>query len=212
MTDRGASAAGGRSAEDHSRRIVQAAEGMLAQLGEGGLQMKQLADRSGVALATLYRYYPSKDHVLGAIAIARTERALSRVGQRNFEGETAGERVANAVLANFAACRREPEIWVALQRVMTAPDRAMSGVVERVTDVLEETVLAAAGGDGEPVTAEQRLVLPIVISAFNGAVSLWFAGITSAEDVRARTTAAARLLDLPPDVVREYLAPRPPAA
>lgn len=51
----------------------------MAVGGEDMLQMKELAQRAGVSLATLYRYFPSKDHVLLAIALGRYENALRRV-------------------------------------------------------------------------------------------------------------------------------------
>src|SRR5882672_5123713 len=68
-----------RAERDRRARVVHAAEAMLAQDGEHGLQMKQLAERAELALATLYRYFPSKDHVLGAIALERQRRALQRI-------------------------------------------------------------------------------------------------------------------------------------
>ena len=36
--------------------------------------MKELSQRADVSLATLYRYFPAKDHVLLAITLSRYER------------------------------------------------------------------------------------------------------------------------------------------
>jgi hypothetical protein len=41
-----------------------------------------------------------------------------------------------------------------------------------------------------------------------GAFNRWLSGVASAEDARAQIRTAARLLDLPPAVVREYLVAR----
>ena len=60
-------------------RILEAATAMLAAGGEDALQMKELSQRADVSLATLYRYFPAKDHVLLAITLSRYERALTRV-------------------------------------------------------------------------------------------------------------------------------------
>jgi len=60
-------------------RVLQAATAMLAIGGEDMLQMKDLAQRAEVSLATLYRYFPAKDHVLLALAYHRYENALRRV-------------------------------------------------------------------------------------------------------------------------------------
>src|ERR1700760_1155324 len=63
---------------DRYQRMLQMATSMLASGGEDALQMKELADRAAVSLATLYRYFPSKDHLLLAIAHARYENAMRR--------------------------------------------------------------------------------------------------------------------------------------
>ncbi len=52
---------------------------MLAAGGEDALQMKDLSQRAGVSLATLYRYFPAKDHVLLAILLSRYTTALAQV-------------------------------------------------------------------------------------------------------------------------------------
>jgi AcrR family transcriptional regulator len=193
-----------RERERHAR-ILQAAETMLSQDGEHGLQMKQLAQRASVALATLYRYFPSKDHVLAAIALDRHVRALQRVDTMTFAGESPGERAADLMLREFRRMQRDPEMATALQRVSNAPDRATCEYVEGIAQIVEELVLhAVTRGDGE-AEAEHRAVLAIFVSAANGAITKWLGGMLSAEQARARIRAAARLFDLPADVVREYL-------
>jgi len=186
-------------------RIVQVAETMLVQLGEQGFQMKQLAERSEVALATLYRYFPSKDHVLGAIALARIARAVSLEPVRRYSGRTAGERTAEQLVRLFDASQREPEIWSSLQRVMMAPDRSMSQVVERLYSAFEEMILLAISFHGDPPTAEQRMLVPMVISARNGATANWLVGFVSSEQARTQIRVAAHLLDLPAEQIRQVL-------
>jgi len=55
----------------HGRRdrILETATVILNAGGEDALQMKELAQRADVSLATLYRYFPAKDHVLLAITL-----------------------------------------------------------------------------------------------------------------------------------------------
>jgi AcrR family transcriptional regulator len=191
--------------QERPARILQAAETMLAQDGEHGLQMKHLARRAGVALATLYIDYPSKDHVLAAIALDRHVRALQHVDTMTFDGETPGERAADLMLREFRRMQRDPEMATALQRVSNAPDRANCEYVEGIAQIVEELVLhAVTRGDGE-AKVEHQAVLPIFVSAANGAISKWLGGMLSAEQTRTRIRAAARLFDLPADVVREYL-------
>jgi AcrR family transcriptional regulator len=197
-----------RAEEDRRARVVQAAEAMLAQDGEHGLQMKQLADRADIALATLYRYFPSKDHVLGAVALERQRRVLHRIDSIRLDGDTPGARAGDLMVRQFRAVQREPELATALQRVTNAPDRATSEYVEGISRLMEDLVLAAVEQGGRPAaTDEQRSVVPLVLAASVDAFNRWLSGVASAEDARAQIRAGARLLDLPPDVVREYLSP-----
>jgi AcrR family transcriptional regulator len=194
-----------RSEQDRRARVVHAAEAMLSQDGEHGLQMKQLADRADVALATLYRYFPSKDHVLGAIALERQRRALARIDSIRLTGETAGERAAELMVRQFRAVQRDAELATALQRVSHAPDRSTSEYIEGISRVMEGLALAAIAQRGEAASEEQRRLLPIFLAASVGAINHWLSGVVSAEEARAQIRAAGRLLDLPPEIVREYL-------
>jgi AcrR family transcriptional regulator len=194
-----------RAERDRYSRIIHAAEAMLAQDGEHGLQMKQLAERADIALGTLYRYFPSKDHVLGAIALERQRRALARIGSIPLMGDTAGARAGDLMVRQFRAVQREPELATALQRVSSAPDRATSEYVDEISQLMEELVLAAIAQRGAPATEEQRSLLPIVLAASVGAFNRWLSGVLSAEDARAQIRVAARLLDLPGEIVRTHV-------
>jgi AcrR family transcriptional regulator len=178
---------------------------MLAQDGEQGLQMKQVAQRAGVALATLYRYFPSKDHVLGAIAFERWEEALQRIDALRFDGDTPGERVGEMMLREFRRVQRGPGFAAALERVANAPDRSTSEYLEGIRKIAVQFVRAAIEQGGTTMTAEQRQVLPIFMAASGGAINHWLAGVLSADQARAQIRASARLFDLPAEVVREYL-------
>ena len=60
-------------------RIVRAALGLLDDREYDQVQMKDVADRAGVALATLYRYFSSKDHLYAAALLAGAEADEARV-------------------------------------------------------------------------------------------------------------------------------------
>src|SRR5258708_8914904 len=48
------------------RRIIDAAMELAAEGGYEAVQMREVAARAGVALGTLYRYFPSKEQLLVA--------------------------------------------------------------------------------------------------------------------------------------------------
>ena len=181
----------------HSRyaRMLQVATTMLASGGEEALQMKELADRAEVSLATLYRYFPAKDHVLLAISYSRYENALRRVVSEAPHGDTVQERVTNHMMREFRAGQRDQLLTAALAKVLTdtrAEYRQVIAKVERThMQVLEH--VATAGG---PVSPELRQRLRIVGDVFGAATRRWLAGVSSAAQARFEIRMGCYLLNI----------------
>jgi AcrR family transcriptional regulator len=176
--------------------MLQVATTMLAGGGEEALQMKELADRAEVSLATLYRYFPSKDHVLLAISDSRYENALRRVVSEAPRGDTIRERVTNHMMREFRAGQRDQLLTAALARVLTDTRAEYRQVIAKVEQthlqVLEH--VAAAGG---PVSPELRQRLRIVGDVFGAATRRWLAGVSSAAQARFEIRMGCYLLNVP---------------
>jgi AcrR family transcriptional regulator len=185
--------------------VLQAATAMLSAGGEEALQMKELAQRAEVALATLYRYFPSKDHVLIGIAVSRYETALRRVTSEAARGESARERVTDFLLREFRAEQRQQKLTAALVRALHETSRVHAEQLERFQQ-LHLLMLEHVAGDGGPISESQRRILPIVGYVFASATRLWMAGVFSAADARFHIRTGCRLLDLPDETVAEDLA------
>lgn len=56
-----------RSQTQRRRRIVQTAAALAVRGGVEAMQMRSVAERAGVALGTLYRYFPSKMDLVVAV-------------------------------------------------------------------------------------------------------------------------------------------------
>jgi TetR/AcrR family transcriptional regulator, cholesterol catabolism regulator len=192
------------TAAQHGRRdrILAAATAMLAVGGEDALQMKELSQRAGVSLATLYRYFPAKDHVLLAILLSRYSDALARITAEPARGGSPRERVTNHLLREFRAEQREPRLTAALTRVISDTSRSYSEVIERV-EHLHLQILEHVAGDGMPVSAQQRMLLPVLRSIFGAATRRWMAGVSSPAQARFEIRVGCRLLDLPDNVVAD---------
>lgn len=52
---------------ERRRRILRAATALAARGGYEAVQMREVAESAQVALGTLYRYFPSKVHLLVAV-------------------------------------------------------------------------------------------------------------------------------------------------
>ncbi|MBO0833492.1 MAG: TetR family transcriptional regulator [Actinobacteria bacterium] len=192
------------TAAQHGRhdRILAAATAMLAAGGEDALQMKDLSQRAGVSLATLYRYFPAKDHVLLGILLNRYSAALARITAEVAPGATARERVTSHLLREFRAQQREPRLTAALGRVISETKRSYSEVIEQV-ERLHLQMLEHVAGAGQPISPEQRQLLPVVQAIFGTATRRWLTGVYSPAKARLEIRLGCRLLDLPDSAVAE---------
>lgn len=59
------------------RKIIEAVIDLIAEVGADAVQMRDVSKRSGVALATVYRYFNSKDYLLAA-ALEDWQKRLTR--------------------------------------------------------------------------------------------------------------------------------------
>jgi len=195
------------TAAQHGRhdRILAAATAMLEAGGEDALQMKELSQRAGVSVATLYRYFPAKDHVLLAILLSRYSQALIKVTARVPDGATPRERVTSHLLREFRAEQREPRLTAALVRVISETSRSYSEIIER-TEHLHLQMLEHVVGAGSEVSEQQRRLLPVVLAIFGTATRRWLAGVASPAQARFEIRAGCRLLDLLDEVVSQDVA------
>ncbi len=200
------------TAAQHGRhdRILVAATAMLEAGGEDALQMKELSQRAAVSVATLYRYFPAKDHVLLAILLSRYTAALAKVTARAAPGATARERVTGHLLREFRAQQREPRLTAALVRVISETSRSYSDIIER-TEHLHMQMLEHVAGAGEPISEQQRQLLPVVLAIFGTATRRWLAGVASPAQARFEIRVGCRLLDLSDEDVKQEAALAVPA-
>src|ERR1700720_4657236 len=67
--------------QDRERRIIAAARRLFDRKGYANTAVEEIADRAGVAVGTLYNYFPSKDELLLTILRRETD-ALIGAGER----------------------------------------------------------------------------------------------------------------------------------
>ncbi|MET7422561.1 TetR/AcrR family transcriptional regulator [Dactylosporangium sp. NPDC005555] len=184
---------------DRRSRVLSSASAMLTAGGEDSLQMKRVAEDARVSLATVYRYFPSKDHLLLEMARARFERALARVQQSDVDlvGSTPGARVSAYLLREFAAQQRQPHVTSALARVLIGTNPDYRGTHDEVQRMHLRLLSVIAHGHDSTPGYEAWMVLRVVAGCFGSATRNWIAGLLSADEARFEIALACRLLDLP---------------
>jgi AcrR family transcriptional regulator len=200
------------------RRLTDAVIEMIDQVGPEQLQMRDVAQRSGVALGTAYRYFSSKDHLLAA-AWAEWQRSLTDrvraevglVAARDQAGAPAGRDAGrDAEWAAGGACRR---VLSFLDRELRAFQRhpnfaRLVSYVDASPDPFASAELSGLSGDNSATLAAlmdgvpPEIVQPatIAINATLGAgLTAWTVGRITFADLGRQVEAVTRLVLGPHD-------------
>jgi AcrR family transcriptional regulator len=185
-------------------RVIAAATEILSEGGQEAVQMKDLAQRAEVSLATLYRYFPSKDYVLLAVCLSRYQAALRLVSGEEPRGVTVRDRVFAHLMREFRAEQRNQRLTAALTAALTGGGRSYSSIIEAVEHTHWQIIRHVAAGGGT-LTEQQEKLLMVVLDIAGAAVRRWLAGTYSVADVEAQVEIGCQLLELPDEVVDEEL-------
>src|SRR3954449_12890227 len=83
---------GSAAQRDRRKRILDATISLASQGGFDAVQMRAVAEQADVALGTLYRYFPSKIHLLVSALQREFERSESARRDKPVEGDTTADR------------------------------------------------------------------------------------------------------------------------
>ncbi|MEV3928548.1 MULTISPECIES: TetR family transcriptional regulator [unclassified Streptomyces] len=181
--------------EARRRGILQAGAQLAGRGGFEAVQMREVADAAGVALGTLYRYFPSKVHLLVAIMQDQLQHLHITLRRQPPAGQDAAQRVAETLLRAFRALRRDPHLADAMVRALTFADRGVSPEVDAVSRLTTAIVLDAMGL--EDPTQEQLAVVRVIEHTWHSALITWLSGRESIAQVKRDIETVCGLIDLP---------------
>ncbi|MER7927906.1 TetR family transcriptional regulator [Streptomyces sp. NPDC096057] len=180
--------------EARRRRILHASAQLASRGGFDAVQMREVAESSQVALGTLYRYFPSKVHLLVATMQDQLEHMHGTLRKKPPGGESAAERVAETLMRAFRALQREPHLADAMVRALTFADRSVSPEVDQVSRQTTVIILDAMGLD-DP-TPEQLSAVRVIEHTWHSALITWLSGRASIAQVKIDIETVCRLIDL----------------
>ncbi len=129
------------------QRIVDTAVKLAKDGGFKAVRMREVAAKSGCALATLYRHFPTKDDLLLA-ALSREAQALDlRMRRQAPRGKTALERVTAHFDAATQALFRRPAVAREILRAATSDDPELWTKIRAFHGIAGDLVIAALRGD-----------------------------------------------------------------
>jgi AcrR family transcriptional regulator len=163
------------------RRILNAAVSLARQGGYDAVQMREVADLADVALGTLYRYFPSKVHLLAAAMVRQLEALHDQLLSEEPEGDDPGERVLAVIYRLISALERDKLVSDALVRAMVV---AGPEEVEQVNAVNSSIIATAIHGRSAPVTQCDYAISLLIGKVLMTDLLGWLCGRMSIERVR----------------------------
>ena len=192
-----ASARSDRDQETSARRqrLIDAAVELAATGGYEAVQMRDVAARAEVALGTLYRHFPSKDHLLLAALAEQAETLRDRMAQRPPQGSNAADRTADVLRRATRALARRPQLTAALVTALTSPEPDTAAHKGRVETVLRTIITSAIDGTPDaPALADPDSVVRTLGYVWLAVLSAWVGGTLDTDLMADDLTSAARLL------------------
>ena len=138
-------------------RIISATLSLASRGGYEAVQMREVAERSEVALGTLYRYFPSKVHLLVSAMASEVDQLSQRLQKRQPPGKTRAERVSFVLERSTRSLQRDPLLTEAMIRALMAADASMAAEVAAVRQGMQDLLVQAIRDNGKPVENEVEL-------------------------------------------------------
>ncbi len=183
---------GSAAQRERRRRILDATLVLASRGGYDAVQMRTVAEHANVALGTLYRYFPSKIHLLVSALAREFERTQDRLRRTAIPGETAHERTAFVLGRVTRAMQRDPMLTEAMTRAFMFADPTAATEVNAVARLMEDMFILAMR-DGKP-SADDRAKARVIGDVWLSSLVAWVTRRASANDVHEHLELAARLL------------------
>ena len=188
---------GSAAQRERRRRILDATLALANKGGYDAVQMRAVADKAEVAVGTLYRYFPSKVHLLVTALAREFERVEGRVDRTQLPGDTATERLKHVLGMITMAMQREPLLTEAMTRAFMFADASAAGEVEQVATIIDRLFAGAMLDPTDPEaqpTEHELAVARVIADVWMSNLVQWLTRRASATDVTNRMALTVELL------------------
>ena len=178
------------------QRLLDIALALLEERDYEQISVREVAESAGVALATLYRYFPSKDHLFAEALVQWASTLGPDLTRRPLTG-SAAQRVEGALLRAARAFERRPQLARLLMRFETSDEAFAHEVLTRLDTATSAVYLHLLG---DLSVNEACRVVRVLDGVFDSSLRAWsFGRLTTAELRRALSDAVGLLLGRPGD-------------
>ncbi|QLY31459.1 cholesterol catabolism transcriptional regulator KstR [Nocardia huaxiensis] len=175
---------------DRRKRILDATLALASKGGYDAVQMRAVAERADVAVGTLYRYFPSKVHLLVSALAREFEQFEGR--RKPLQGSTPQERMHLLLTQVTRAMQRDPLLTEAMTRAFMFADASAAAEVDRVGKVMDRFFARALSDE---IPTDRELAIARVIS------DVWLSNLVAWLTRRASATDVTERLELTVDLL-----------
>ena len=183
---------GSAAQRERRKRILDATLALASKGGYDAVQMRAVAERADVALGTLYRYFPSKIHLLVSALTEEFERMQEKLDRKPIPGDTATERMTYVLSGVTRTMQRDPMLTEAMTRAFMFADPSAAGEVNAVANQMVR-MFTQAMHDGAP-SPEDIAIARVIGDVWLSNLVAWVTRRATTDDVSSRLELAARLL------------------
>lgn len=173
------------------QRLLDSALALLEERDYERISVREVALSAGVALATLYHYFPSKDHLFAEALVQWASTLGPDVSRRPLNGATAAARIEEALLRAARAFERRPQLARLLTRFETSDEPFAHEVLVRLDATTSDVYLDLLG---DLPRDEARRVVRVLDAVFDSSLRAWSSGRATTDDMRRSISDAVGLL------------------
>ena len=189
---------GSTAQRERRRRILDATVALASKGGFDAVQMRAVAEKADVALGTLYRYFPSKIHLLVSALARQFEETETSLNRKPIPGDTPAERVTFVLTRATRGLQREPHLTEALTRAFMFADSTVTGEIHvvgmRLTAMINRAMRGEAYVEGAEATEHEFAVARVISDVWLAALVAWVTGRSTAEEVAEHLDTAVQLI------------------
>ena len=179
-----------RSQTIRRQKIIDVALAMLETRSFDQLQMRDISQRADLALATVYRYFPSKELLLAHVFEQWCEGYWTRLA-RAADGRANVDRLIDLATRSVEAYESQPNVFVMISALQLSNDPAVAAVMQDIRERAERFFLAVLE-EHEP--ADAAGIVDVVFAVMGAKLAEWVRGAIAIEDVHRAMETTIRLL------------------
>jgi len=184
------------------RRIVDAAVDLAEKGGFEAVRLRDVAEKSDVALGTLYKYFRSKEDILLFALNEEVERLENTLVSRPETSGTERQRAVEFFRRSTRALSRRPQLARAMVRAMAAGDAdtvmKLASLQLRIARLVTATLRGEAPDLAAPLdapgSATEQAVAQVLMNVWFSSLVGWAAGLHAERIVTEHVRTAVELV------------------